>query len=145
MGIHIHQSFVWLISLLLISCQGHTFYHSYQPVNTTGWHKNDTMVYTLDAPVINKELTLEIGIRHTDSYPYRDIWLTVNLDTVHIYLTDSKGHWSGKGIGELRSLTHRLPFCHPKDSIKEIRIAHIMTDNPLTGIHDIGIRITNTD
>lgn len=145
MGIHIHKSFIWLISLFLTSCQGHTIYHSYQPVNHTGWHKNDTIVYTFDSLITTKELMLEIGIRHTDSYLYRDIWLTINQDTVHIYLTDSKGHWNGKGIGELRSFIHKLPSNHFNDSIKEIRITHIMTDNPLTGIHDIGIRITNTD
>ncbi len=84
---------------------------------------------------------LEIGLRHTDAYPYRDLWLNVNQDTVHIYLTDSVGHWKGKGIGELRSLIQTVSFSHQKDSIKDIRITHIMTDKTLIGIHDIGIRI----
>lgn len=137
----INNSFVWLILLLLTSCQRNTLYHSYQPVNSMGWHKNDTMIYSLNSPIASQNLMLEIGLRHTDAYPYRDLWLNVNQDTVHIYLTDSVGHWKGKGIGELRSLIQTVSFSHQKDSIKDIRITHIMTDKTLIGIHDIGIRI----
>lgn len=137
----INNSFVWLILLLLTSCQRNTLYHSYQPVNSMGWHKNDTMIYSLNSPIASQNLMLEIGLRHTDAYPYRDLWLNVNQDTVHIYLTDSVGHWKGKGIGELRSLIQTVSFSHQKDSIKDIRITHIMTDKNLIGIHDIGIRI----
>ena len=47
----------------------------------------------------------------------------------------------GSGIGELRHFTKLIPIKVQKDSIKELRIIHIMQDNPLIGIHNIGISI----
>lgn len=134
--------YLLFIFILTTSCQGNTFYHSYQPVPTTGWSRSDTLVYPLATPIFNKDYIFDIGIRHKDSYQYRDIWLTINQDTLHLYLADSIGNWEGKGIGETRQLIY--PWKNNKlypDSIHEFRIAHIMQDNPLTGILDIGIQV----
>lgn len=128
--------------VLLVSCQESTYHYSYQPVHPTGWKKTDTLLFQLDSPLVNKQASLcQIGIRHKDTYKYRDLWLTVNQDTVHLYLADSTGNWLGNGIGELRQIMLPISFNPQGDSIKEIRITHIMQDNPLPGIHDIGIRI----
>ena len=135
-----------LLPILLTSCQGNTFYHSYQPVNEAGWDRNDTLTYILPTPVTaGMSLSIEIGIRHKDSYPYRDIWLTLNDDTCHLFLADTIGKWSGNGIGEMRHLTCSIPFQVKEDSIRQFRIQHIMEDNPLQGIHDIGIHISKKD
>ena len=123
-----------------ISCQENTFYHSYQPVTNTGWYRNDTLVYQLPTTIHCNDYEYELGIRHQDSYKYRDIWLTINQDTVHLYLADSIGYWKGNGIGNMRQSMHLISI-PSQDSIQEIQIKHIMQDNPLMGIHDIGIQI----
>jgi gliding motility-associated lipoprotein GldH len=105
-----------------------------------GWHKNDTLLFSLDSAIIHHTYQLQLGIRHKDSYPYRDLWLTINQDTVHLYLADTIGYWKGNGIGDMRQSTHLIAISS-QDSIQEIQIKHIMQDNPLTGIHDIGIQI----
>lgn len=140
-----HLSIWGLLSILLtLACQDNTSYHSYQSINSMGWYRNDTLIFSLDSAITHdKAYELQLGIRHKDSYPYRDLWLTVNQDTVHFYLADSIGHWLGSGIGELRQLTNLIPFKPKQDTIKEIRIVHIMQDNPLTGIQNLGISIQN--
>lgn len=130
------------VLLLTVSCQRNTIYHSFQPVNSTGWNKSDTLIFSLPEAIVNSSLQYELGIRHKDSYKYKDLWLTINHDTIHLYLADTKGNWKGTGIGELRQLT--FPIEIPsliQDSIQEIHITHIMQDNPLYGIHDIGFKI----
>lgn len=137
-----YLSLFWLLSIFLtLACQRNTYYHSYQPINSMGWHKNDTLLFSLNSAIIHHTYQLQLGIRHKDSYPYRDLWLTINQDTVHIYLADSTGHWVGSGIGEIRHFTKLIPFKYQEDSIKELRIIHIMQDDPLIGIHNIGISI----
>ena len=134
--------YLLFIFILTTSCQGNTCYHSYQPVPITGWSRIDTLVYPLTSPILNKDYFLDIGIRHKDSYQYRDIWLTINQDTLHLYLADSIGNWKGKGIGETRQLTYSWENRKlASDSIYEFRIVHIMQDNPLKGILDIGIQL----
>lgn len=137
-------SSIWLLSatLLALSCQNSTLYHSYRPVPTTGWHRNDTLVYTLPQALPALDCRYEIGIRHKDSYPYRDLWLTINGDTVHLYLADSIGNWTGSGIGEVRQCTFPVRLRPSgQDSVGEFRIMHIMQDHPLTGILHLGLKI----
>lgn len=134
---------ILLAALLAVSCQENTLYHSYRPVGKAGWDKADTLVYPLPEALPVRPYGYRIGIRHKDSYPYRDLWLEVNGDTVHLYLTDSTGNWKGQGFGEMRQLDVAIrPAIPQEDSIREFRIRHIMRDNPLTGIHDIGLHIT---
>jgi len=131
-----------LILLLTTSCQNNTVYHSYQPVETTGWDKNDTLVYSLQQALTKPNYLYELGIRHKDSYKYRDIWLSINQDTLHLYLADSIGNWKGNGIGDIRHSVYSIQLTPSlQDSIKEFRITHIMQDNPINGILNIGFKI----
>ena len=134
------------MTLCLAACQNHTIYHLYQPVESTGWDKGDTICYTYPATGSSIPLQMEIGIRHKDSYLYRDIWLSIvqqeQVDTVHLYIASENGNWKGNGIGEMRVFTEKLPVkISSKDSIHTIQITHIMEEDTLKGIHDIGICI----
>ena len=58
------------------------------------------------------------------------------------YLADSIGNWEGNGIGDTRQWSAPIHLETLKqDSIRELRITHIMQDNPLKGIEHVGIRI----
>ena len=143
-SLKINRTVYVLLALFLTipACQNRIYYHSYQSASTAGWYKNDTLVYTLSNSINPSDYDYEIGIRHKDTYKYRDLWLTINQDTLHLYLADSIGNWQGKGIGNTRQLT--LPWENnksPQDSIAEFRIIHIMKDSILPDILDIGLQI----
>lgn len=139
--------------LLLTACQGNTSYHSYQPIQIEGWYRHDTLTYYLDScyteGLIDK---LQIGIRHTDSYPYQDLWIGIltiakdsitreQTDSIHLFLADSNGVWEGTGIGETRVFIHEKTFPLKIDSIIGIKVFHLMKEQPLKGINDVGICI----
>lgn len=142
---HKTDKVVYLLLILWLTvsgCQKNTYYHSYQSASTAGWYKNDTLVYSLPNTINLSDYEFEIGIRHKDTYKYRDLWLTINKDTLHLYLADSIGNWKGKGIGNTRQLA--FPWDINKlsqDSIAEFHITHIMKDSILPDIQDIGLRI----
>ena len=141
--------FICCTIFCLAGCQNHTIYHLYQPVNKTGWGKNDTIRYTLPSLEASVPLNIEIGIRHKDSYMYRDIWLCIlqneQADTIHLYLANKNGNWKGHGIGEMRLFTEEILFrIHQQDSIHSLQITHIMEDDTLRGVHDIGLCIKAT-
>lgn len=136
---------VYLLLLLwstVSACQNNTYYHSYQSASTAGWHKNDTFVYILPDTIHLQDYEYEIGIRHKDTYKYRDLWLMINKDTLHLYLADSIGNWKGKGIGNTRQLMYSWETNQQlQDSIAEFRMIHIMKDSILPDIQDIGLQI----
>ena len=80
---------------------------------------------------------------------YRDIWLSIlqneQTDTIHLYLANKNGNWKGHGIGEMRLFTEEIPIrIHQQDSIHSLQITHIMEDDTLRGVHDIGLCIKAT-
>ena len=144
----------WLPIIILAACQNNIIYHSYTPVPLDGWNKSDTLVYTLPNSIPAGNYEAEIGIRYQESYPYRDIWLEVShntkdtltyvTDTLQLFLVDEAGNKTGNGLCGLYQCD--LPYkasipIRTEGSARTFRIVHIMTDNPLTGISDIGIRL----
>ena len=104
-----------IIYLLLTACHSNTVYHSYQSIPTTGWSKSDTLVYTLPASIPAGTYEMTIGIRHQESYPYRDLWMNISTnvkdtstyttDTLQLFLADKTGNWNGNGPGGLYQFT----------------------------------------
>lgn len=143
-----------LISFLLTACQGNICYHSYQPVPQAGWKRNDTLSYPIHSLPNTGYYNIQIGIRHLESYPYKDIWLEINhnlkestifqKDTLHLYLADKNGNWYGNGIGGLlQYTTDDILRIHlqEKSNQSSISIIHLMNDSLLQSIHDIGIQL----
>ena len=122
--------------ILLGSCRSDTAYHVYQSVAASGWGRQDTLVYEIPASLSPGRYLVEIGLRNTSEYAYRDIWLALlsgqgvipedavssgsgsNLqadscafraDTLHLYLADQYGRWLHDGIsGSLYQSDGRL-------------------------------------
>ncbi len=98
---------------LLYSCHQEAVYDSYQSLPNNEWKKEDTLRFVLPEHLEAVTYKLEIGIRHTCAYRYRDLWLELTQyvpeegkeaanwkekkDTLHLYLADKKGNWLGKG------------------------------------------------
>ena len=132
-----------LVLLLITSCTGHNRFHSYLPINKDGWKRTDTLCFHAVPIDTNRNcMEISLGIRHTHKYPYRDIWLSIGKDTLHIDLADEQGRWKGKGIGDMRLVQQEASISlTDMDSCGTIRIHHIMQHDPLPGISDIGIEV----
>lgn len=154
----IRNRLLWLPVILLAACQSNTVYHSYKPIPLTGWAKSDTLVYALPASVPAGNYEVEIGIRYQEDYLYRDIWLgirhnmqdTLNYttDTLQLFLADEAGNKTGNGLGGLYQcdLTYKESFLITQEgNARVFRLVQIMTDNPLLGICDIGIRLRKAE
>ena len=61
--------------ILLGSCRSDTAYHVYQSVAASGWGRQDTLVYEIPASLSPGRYFVEIGLRNTSEYAYRDGWL----------------------------------------------------------------------
>ena len=144
----------WLPINRWADCQNNIIYHSYTPVPLDGWNKSDALVDTLPNSIPAGNYEAEIGIRYQESYPYRDIWLvfshntehtfTYFTDTLQLFLVDEAGNKTGNGLCGLYQCN--LPYkafipIRTEGSTRTFRIVHIMRDNPLTGISDIGIQL----
>lgn len=144
----------WIYSVLsvlfiLTGCRNSTVYHTYRPTAESGWPSKDTLFYSLPSSLLPGDFRLHIGIRHTEVYPYKDVWVEVGCkehaekkDTFHLYLADQDGHWHNSTTGRL----YQCDFDKGKLSLSAqdstLYIIHLMSDSLLTGIHDVGIQLS---
>ena len=133
-----------MLAIMLSACQNRTICHTYRTIHANGWNRQDSLLFPI--PVIHDTATplhLTVEIRNTSKYPYTNLFLTINGDTMECILANGKGEWTGKGISTLYQnqfpYEKSLQIAHPDTLMLNIR--HIMSDSLLQGIQDIGIRL----
>jgi len=134
-----------LSSLLLIACGRGTLYSDFQSVDMTGWNMDSIVTFTVPVTDTIHPYNVILHVRHTDGYPYQNMWLFVNdgqkIDTIEFFLASDRGQWLGNGrsIIDMPVLyREQLTF---RDSIYTIQVQQAMRDVVLKGVSDIGVEV----
>ena len=146
-------SFLLLTTLMLCACND--VYHNF--CSTKGeWKRNDTLRFEFFAPNDSKEKYYDarVEIRCTAEYPYKDLWMRIEadskgysspyVDTLHCDIFDEAGRHNGATAGTLYQLSFpisSIPAAYG-DTL-DISIIHIMDDEILKGVRDVGIRLSH--
>ena len=144
-----------MVVLAVAGCDRKTVFHHYEHTPLTGWEKGDTLFFTIQRMPLTAVLQRDVELRTTDSYPFGNISLVVEQttfpsrltrrDTLDCRLVTPDGTLTGRGITLYQ---YRFPL--PAVSLAEgdsvrLGICHNMRRETLTGIADVGIRLTVTD
>lgn len=137
-----------LLSAILYACQQSTVYYTYHDIPTEGWAKNDTLSFLLPDTLTPGTYNLEIGIRHSGKYAYRDMWLELtqyvpsayvasdwvaHRDTIHLYLANEKGNWEGAGTtGGYFQLITKVGMLTVYPHSVEQEVVHLTTSSDST-------------
>lgn len=124
-----------------VSLPGHEWKSSFKP--EIAFNISDT----------TSRYNIYIVIRHTDAYRYNNIWLNVYLqfpgDTIRKQqldlrlATDDRG-WLGSGMDDIfehRVLITREPQYLRTTGTYRFRLEHIMREDPLQYMMNIGVRV----
>lgn len=123
----------------------------YNALGPDGWAYGDTIrFFNSEADTVALDGSLAVAVRHTNGYPYSNLWLeitlpeadTVRVDTVDVRLADTFGRWYGTGIGVSYQ---RIDTIYPSISIPvgaPVTVRHIMRVDTVTGIEQIGLILT---
>ena len=138
---------VLLTGLLLTACQSNIIYSQFVPMSSEKWHIDSVARFDYDIADANADYRMLIYVRHTERYPYQNMWLFVDnnrhRDTIEFYLADDRGQWLGEkqhGFIEMPVLLEEnIHF--PDSGIYHIEIQHGMRDSLLRGVSDIGLEI----
>ncbi|HEY0610374.1 MAG TPA: gliding motility lipoprotein GldH [Chitinophaga sp.] len=122
---------------------GHQWTYQYKPVFEVTVNPEDT------AYLYN----IYVNVRHTDAYPYSNIWVLVNTQTpgdttqqprrVELPLADASGKWLGRGLDDIYE--HRIPIQEKailnKPGTYRFIFEQNMRQNPLPYVMNVGLRI----
>lgn len=139
------------------SCSRRTVIHRFEPVDVQGWSPNDTIRFTVDSIGTEGCYTPTVGIRTSAHvlYPYRSLFLVVRqiwhqpeqvrTDTVECKLTDEHGNTTGNGVSLYQYEFVQPPVQLEQGSYGNITVSHLMRNDLLQGITEIGIELSRNE
>jgi gliding motility-associated lipoprotein GldH len=152
-GISKYSFLAITLFLLLTGCNRDVLYTDSVIIPSEVWTLENIPEFTPEMTDTASICNIFLTIRTGTSYPFRNIWLFVNTispsgksitDTLQYMLADEKGHWYGKGLGDIHELD--LPFrsgvFFREKGTYTFRVRHGMRSENLQGVYDLGLRIS---
>lgn len=156
-------SMLWLTlagatALLTAACSsdGRVVANSYHHISEGVWDTQDTASFTIDSLATDGYYQLSVALRTTNEIQYQKIFIVAEQsysnpalscrDTIAVQLTDEAGNIQGDGLGLYNYIVplDRMINLH-KGQSGTIKIGHIMRCTRLSGIVDVGIKLTYED
>jgi gliding motility-associated lipoprotein GldH len=144
---------------LLSGCISSPYFQQTAPIPKYAWSYDYKPTFKFNIEDTNYLYQTYFIIRHTQGYPFSNIWLLVDVkfpedvavrhERVNIQMAEPSGKWLGRGIGEiyeqrlLLKLSDSLLF--RRKGTYEVAFRQNMRVNPLPEIMDIGIRVEKTN
>ncbi len=134
------------------------------------WYTDSVLTYRFDIADTTASYEIQICVRHTQQYPYQNMWLFVSnraagdtaqnaldsaklatlpiaQDTIEFYLANDRGVWLGNGKNGLTEMPvlyeEAYRFVHSGEQV--ITIQHGMREEPLRGVSDVGVIVTKNE
>ena len=150
--------FSLLLSLLLLAgCGPSPVYQRSEGVPQTKWASAFKPKFSFQIEDTAATYNLFFLIRHTEAYPFSNIWLAFSIqgpgDTVtksqriEIPLAAENGQWYGRGMNEIWEqrmpiATERGPnITFPKSGRYTVQFGQAMRTNPLPEVLNVGLRV----
>ncbi len=100
-------------------------------------------------PVSNEHSHIELTVRHSDAYPYSNLWVelayptgdTVVCDTFNLVIADRYGKWLGNGTGPSYQKRDTLVTRLRVNDNPHLTLRHIMRVDTLREIEQVGMRM----
>lgn len=133
-----------------VSCHDGRVMDEFKDVDTRGWTTDDTVSFDLPKITKGADLKAEIGVRSSDTYTFKDLYVTATLlcdgremsrDTLKVGIYDTGGNSKGQGF-PYATVMQEAPTVHVDSGLTyTYRINHIMNPGALRGICGIGLKL----
>ncbi|HRF76337.1 MAG TPA: gliding motility lipoprotein GldH [Chitinophagales bacterium] len=143
-----------VIALLFIlsGCEQSRVFDKNISLPKQGWFYDEAKTFEVEILDTAKSYNLYINVRHTDEYPYNNLWLkltttlpdgSVRENNVNIELSAATGEWSGNCVDGIcyNSVLIQHNFSLPQKGKYVFSLEQDMRMNPIPYIMDIGIRV----
>ncbi|HSV76179.1 MAG TPA: gliding motility lipoprotein GldH [Bacteroidales bacterium] len=138
--------------ILMPACDRMRVFEDHRRLPSEGWYYADSLIFEAQIKDTVSLHNLYVSVRNTTEYAYSNFFLFLDIefpdgtklrDTIECVLADSKGHWTGRGFGRIRSnsFLFRTDVWFPQSGTYTFTMQHAMRTELLTGISDVGLRI----
>lgn len=153
------NKYFWIVLCTLLtlipgvsSCDKYTLLYQYKPISGQNWTKTDTLDFT--CPEFPNDISglLYLCVRHKPKMMQKGIWIVLEQDfeqprykkrdTIYCQLTTDLGLPLGEGVNHVAREYEADSLFYLKNQRGRFRLYHIMRQENVKGITDIGLRIT---
>lgn len=149
---------VIIISLICLSCNNREAYYHFKELKNNSWSRLDTLTFDIDSTAILTDIpyNVDLEIVNNTNYEYQNIWFYTTDDfgskkpvsyEIEYTIADKDGNWYGAGFGSIYQLTvaYKKKFIFTEKRNYTLKIVQGMSDEPLSGIEKIGIKIVPSE
>ena len=150
--------FILTFCCLLAGCLPAPYFQKEEGIPQNAWNYNFRPSFSFDITDTTAAYKPYFLIRHTQAYPYCNIWVWLYITTpgdsvarkerINITLAESSGKWLGRGMGEIYEQRMQMDL---GDSIKfnkkgtyKIAMEQNMRVNPLPEVLNVGLHLEKT-
>jgi gliding motility-associated lipoprotein GldH len=141
-----------LLFLCFVSCKKIDVYEKQVTIPNFEWSKTFVPTFQFDNGISNNQNFVFAVIRHTNNYPYNNIWVrltatspkdSIIVKDVNIPLTTNNQNkeWAGVGMDDVFEVRAKLSPFSGEVGNYTFKLENIMRDNPLPEIMNVGLRI----
>ena len=135
------------IAVCFTSCRNDIVYSQFCSIPSENWSVDEMAQFDYEIADTTASYRMLIFVRHTERYPYQNMWLFVEdetlRDTIEFYLADDRGQWLGDkhhGFIEMPVL-YEAERRFPHAGTYHMTIQHAMRDSVLRGVTDVGLEV----
>lgn len=142
--------------VLLASCDG-TVFHRFEQVDSVGWASDDTLSFVYDGSSIlsyGSEMEYVLQVRYGAGYRYKNLLMRVeswkdtvliSVDTLCCKIYDDNGRRLGSTAGTIyQNESDASSIIASYADTLTFKVSHIMHDNLLPDIFDVGVKMAAT-
>lgn len=141
-----------LAVMSLTACRSDITYSHFVSIPSEEWSADELPHFDFTITDKDAGYRMLIYVRHTERYPYQNMWLFVqdsqqHRDTIEFYLADDRGQWLGNrhhGFIEMPVLFEEN-YHFPDTGRYYIAVQHGMRDSLLRGVTDLGLEILKSE
>jgi gliding motility-associated lipoprotein GldH len=146
---------ITLLALSLASCEKPSEFEGNQPIKASGWNATEPVHFEFETNDTIQLHNFYIDVRNREDYPFSNIFFFIEMefpngkksvDTVECMLANEQGEWLGEPTASLYSheFLYQRAKQFPLGGRYKIDIRHGMRVEELTGVTDIGFKLTHT-
>lgn len=138
-------------ALFLTACKTDVVYSEFYSIPSDKWSIDSIAYFDYTISDTTMDYNMQIYIRHTERYPYQNLWLFVgdssSRDSINVFMADDRGRWYGDSNNGFIEVA--VPFgehLHFVDTgMYHLAIQHGMRDSLLQGITEVGLEIRKSE
>ena len=138
--------------LLLSSCEESRVFDKNISTTGDGWDYGDAKSFEVTIADLSSAYNMFINVRHTDQYPYNNIWIRVTTiypdstrkeNRMNVQLTGPDGKWNGNCADGIcyHSVPVQQGFKFDKQGKYTFILEQDMRINPLPYVMNVGLKI----